>query len=135
MKKIIALLIAFFALSCNVADDSINDYQEFLPVISAEVPETALVNTTHNISLVYNKYTNCHIYNDLFYIEETHSNNIAVVSTNAQSIGNCIITNEEKEASFKFTPKATGDYTIKFWQGKDANNIDIYLTYTIEVTE
>ena len=124
----------YSVLSCSADDDTTNDYQTFLSVTTAEVPETIEVNTSQTIVISYNKPTNCHVYTDMFYENEPLQATMAVISTYVESIGNCAVVNQTANASFKFEPKTIGTHVLKFWQGKEANNQDIYLIYEIEVT-
>ena len=43
-----------------------------------------------------------------------------------------LIENVSKQ-NLKFRPEQVGEYTFKFWQGKDEQGTDIFLTYQIVV--
>jgi hypothetical protein len=135
MKKIIIILCAFFAISCSVNDDEMNDYQELLPVNTVDIPETINVGIAENILLTYIRPSNCHAFNDLYYVKNSNERTVAVISTYFASNGNCTSLNAETETSFKFKADAAGIYVFKFYQGKDANNEDIYLTYEVEAID
>ena len=52
MKKnvLFILLCSFFALSCSVDDDSIEDYQQLLPVDNVIIPQTVEVGVAEDQS-------------------------------------------------------------------------------------
>jgi hypothetical protein len=133
MNKFIILYLAFVCLSCSLEDENIISYQEILPVISAEVPEQIAVNTEVDIFFTYNKPTRCHYYNDIYYSNDINQNTMAVISTFTDVNGDCTTINEAIETSFRFTSETPGEHVLKFWQGKDGNNEDIYLTHTVEI--
>jgi hypothetical protein len=134
MKKnlLVVLLCSFFALSCSLNDDSIEDFQQLLPIDTAMLPQTVEVGVAEDILITYNRPTNCHAYNDIYYTKNSNERTVSVISTYFASNGNCTPLNASAEASFRFKAEEAGTYIFKFWQGKDANNEDVYLTYEVE---
>ncbi len=137
MKKnvLFILLCSFFALSCSVDDDSIEDYQQLLPVDNVIIPQTVEVGVAEDIIINYNRPTNCHAFNDIYYAKNTNERTVAIISTYFASNGNCSPLNANTEASFRFKAEEEGTYVFKFWQGKDDNDQDVYLTYEVEAID
>ncbi len=133
-KNIVIVCLAMLTFSCSKSDDSGIGYQTLLSVVSAELPDSTTVNSRHAIKIMYNKPTNCHIYTDMYYINEGNQSTMAVISTYTENTANCLTINEIAEASFKFEPKTIGTHKFRFWQGKDASNVDQYIDYEVEVT-
>jgi hypothetical protein len=135
MKKLLIYIFAFFALSCSIEDDSLNDYQELLPIESAIIPETVTVGIAEDVFLNYLRPTNCHAYNDIYYVKNEQERTVAIVSTYFASNNNCTALNAETEASFRFKATEVGMYTFKFWQGKNDEGEDEYLIYEVEAID
>ena len=129
------MLCAFFALSCSLDDDEIRDYQELLPIDTVIIPESVQVGEAETILINYTRPTNCHAFNDIYYAKNNNERTVAIISTYFASNGNCSSLNAETETSFKFKADEAGIYVFKFYQGKDANNEDIYLTYEVEAID
>lgn len=134
MKKLILYTFAFFALSCSLNDDTTNDYQELLPIETAQMPENVTVGVAEEIFLTYLRPTNCHAYNDIYYTKNESERTVAIVSTYFASNNNCTMldSDNELEASFRFQAAEPGMYTFKFWQGKNDEDEDEYLIYELE---
>ena len=135
MKKLIVYIFAFFALSCSLNDDSIQDYQELLPIETAQMPQSVTVGVAEDVFLTYLRPTNCHAYNDIYYVKNEHERTVAIVSTYFASNNNCTALEAETEASFRFNATEAGTYTFKFWQGKNDEGEDEYLIYEVEAID
>ena len=135
MKKLLVLLIGLTIFSCNSADDSLDDYQEAMPIESVTLPQEFIVNEEYDITLTYLRPTTCHAFNDILYQKLNNERTIHVIGTVFQNNGNCTELNTELEASFNFKPTLAGTYTFKFWQGIDDNEEDIYLIEEITVVD
>ena len=136
MKKLL-LLPLFILLFSSCSDDDLDTsdfYSEFLPVTSVTVPEEFRYNEAYDIYYTFNKQTNCHFYDDLYYLRQGDYRHIAVIGYVLDEGTACTEVNEEEERSFKFIrTKNTGSYVFEFWGGKDENGEDIYLTYEVPV--
>ena len=136
MKKLLLLVLMILSFSsCSTDDnDNLDFYFDYLPVTNVTVPEEFRYNEAYDIHFTYKLPSNCHFYEDLYYIIDGDNRNIAVISYVIDE-GACeALDDTEEERSFKFIcTKNTGSYVFEFWGGKDENGEDIYLTYEVPV--
>ncbi len=132
MKPFLICLIAFLTLSCSTEEDSINSYIVVLPIDSVSMPQHFEVGETYQIDLTYLSPSNCHYFNDIYYDIDGNISHVAVLNTVADN-GNCETINLETETTFNFVPNNIGTHIFKFWQGKDENDEDLYLSMEIIV--
>ena len=133
MKKIFTYLIVVLAFSCSVTEDeTIRSILEILPIESASMPQFLEFGQTYEINLSYIKQSNCHTFNDIYYQKDGNERTIAII-TSVYPGTNCLTSYDEVETSFDFIVNDTGSYIFKFWQGKDINGNDLYLTMEVPV--
>lgn len=135
MKKGLTLLIGLTIFCCSPSNDSLESYQEALPIESADLPDEIRVNEDYEIALSYLRPTTCHAFNDILLQKNDNQGTVYVIGTVFQSNGNCTELNTELEASFSFKATQIGSYIFKFWQGQDDNGEDIYLSIEVSVIE
>ncbi|MEJ6791665.1 MAG: hypothetical protein QNK89_02720 [Lacinutrix sp.] len=135
MKKLLVLLISLTILSCSTNDDSLETYQEAMPVESVTLPEEFIVNEDYEVTLTYLRPTTCHAFNDILLQKHNNQGNVYVIGTVFQSNGDCTELNSELEVSFNFKATQIGTYTFKFWQGENDNGEEIYSTVEVPVVE
>ncbi len=135
MKKIISLLALFFLFNSCTPDEGPNYTFELRPVISVDIPDEFTLGETYVITMHYNRPTNCHFYNNIYYEKELNVRTIAI-ETAAEDRNGCTETpNDATTCSFNFLVTSNGSYVFKFWQGKDEQGNDIYLEYEIPVID
>ena len=135
MKKVLIILIGLVTFSCSLSDDSLSSYQEAMPIESAVLPDEFIVDEIYEITITYLRPTTCHAFHDILYQKNINERIIYVIGTVFQNNGNCTELNAELEASFSFKPTEVGSYVFKFWEGKDDNGEDIYLTVEVPVVD
>ena len=135
MKKILILLIGLVLFSCSSSDDSVESYQEAMPLQTVTLPDEFVIGETYEITVTYLRPTTCHAFNDIVYQRQNNQRVIHVIGTVFINNGNCTELNTELEANFNFKETIAGTYILKFWQGKDDNGDDIYLSEEITVVE
>jgi hypothetical protein len=139
MKKILFLglmVSLLFASSCSVDDTTAEFYFELIPVESVEMPVEFIFGATHTITVTYKRPTSCHTFSSFEYVQRPDNvRNVAVVNF-VTSGNNCQTLEEDfRTESFSFSALNSEPYTFNFWQGKDANGEDMYLTYEINVSD
>lgn len=138
MKKFIFLcLISVFAVSCSVSDNDsgINYYFEFLPIETADVPDTMVLNETYQINVTYYRPSTCHSFNDFYFQKNGNERTVAVINRVIES-DNCEdLADDLVEVSFNFVCLYSGSYVFKFWQGLDDNDNDLYYEVEVPVVE
>lgn len=135
MKKIFLILtiIVLSLSSCSVDDGQEDVIYELLPIQEVVLPSSFKINQDNIIEVKFSRPTTCHGFNS-FYYEKEGSNRIVAVEGIVFNNNGCepLVESIAKQ-SLKFRPETVGDYTFKFWQGKDAQGADIFLTYQIVV--
>ena len=136
MKKIVSLLALFFMLNSCTPDSGTNYTFELLPIQSVSIPTGFILGHTYPITVRYNKPTTCYYFSELYYGKDLNIRTVAVENAVAQS-NNCHNLSTAagvSEYTFNFYVTNNGSYIFKFYQGKDANGVNIFLQYEIPVT-
>ena len=83
MKKILLLLLMMVSfLSCSTDDnDNLDFYFDYLPITSVTVPDEFRYNEAYDIYFTYELPSNCHYYEDLYYIIDGDYRNVAVIAS------------------------------------------------------
>lgn len=136
MKKLL-LLVSFFVLllgSCSTDTKNEEYTYEVLPVSQVLLPSVFKVNEENEIQVSFLRPSTCYAFDSFYYDIKGNIRTIAVESL-LFSNNNCttLTTNNTLTKSLMFTPNTTGNYTLKFWNGKDTNGNDTFLTYEIVV--
>jgi len=133
MKKIFIYLIAILAYSCSVPEDNvIRSTLETTPIETASVPQFFEFGQTYQIDIGYILPSDCHTFNDIFYQREGDEHTFAIVASVFPGT-NCLTSFDENNTSFDFTVGDTNTHIFKFWQGKDIDGNDLYMTMEIPV--
>ncbi len=135
MKKIISLIALFLLfISCS-ADNGPNYFYEVLKIESVDIPTEFILGETYPITVHFNRPTNCHYFNNLYYKKNLNIRTIAVESIVEQR-NNCqdlSAADAADEYTFNFYVTSNGSYIFKFWQGKDDQGNTIFLEYEVLV--
>lgn len=139
MKKIFLLLLAsILYLSCTKTENTEDITLDLLPVTEVELPSNFYVSDENIITVKFVRPTNCYTFNKFYYQKAASTRTIAVESAvlHYRNGSGCQTLPSNANVAtqlFKFNPDKTGEYTLKFWNGKDTNGTDLFLTYTILV--
>lgn len=134
MKRIISLLALVFLFNSCIPEDGPNYTFELRPITSVDMPDEFTLGEVYTITLHYNRPTTCHFYNNIYYHKYLNERTIAV-ETAAEQRNGCMDTpNDTTTCSFEFEVTSNGSYVFKFYQGKDEQGNEIYLTYEVPVT-
>lgn len=133
MKKILSLLSLFIVLiSCSTDTDETNVRYELIPIQNVTISDHLLVGEANQITVQYNRPSDCHGFNGFYYEKNGFTRTIAVQNYVYEREGCSPLTNELREEVLEFKPTEVGTYTFKFWQGKDSNGNDIFLEVQID---
>jgi hypothetical protein len=135
MKKLLILLVTLTVFSCSLDDDSLENYQDPMPIETALLPDEFTVGETYEITLTYLRPTTCHAFSGIYYQKHNNERTVVVIGTVFQSNGNCTDLNSELEATFNFKATEAGSYIFKFWQGEDENGEDNYIIIEVPAVE
>ncbi|RTY95960.1 hypothetical protein [Flavobacterium sp. GT3R68] len=133
MKKLVFLMIFALALgSCSVGDDTNSEFV-VLPAEGAVMPNKFKVDSVSVITVKYRRPTNCHIFNGFYYDVNGTTRTVAINAVKLHQ-NNCQDDSETLfEVPLNFRPTTDGSYVFKFWIGDDANGMEQYLSYDVEV--
>ncbi|ESU24224.1 hypothetical protein FEDK69T_06630 [Flavobacterium enshiense DK69] len=130
------ILIPFLYLSCSKESETETTVYELLPVSEVELPTNFKINKEYTIKIKFVQPTECHTFNKIYFEKEGSIRTIAVESTvykhsdsDCASVQNGNMTTQD----LKFNLDKPGEYTLKFWKGKNSNGVDLFLTYNILV--
>jgi hypothetical protein len=137
MKKIVLLVLLMTTLlSCSLDNDNTDSYTyTVLPVESYTLPENFKLGETYEIKIKYQKPTECHIFQGIYYDKDLNKRTIAI-QTAVKSNQTCTdVVPPLSEASFNFIVTNTGSYIFKFYKGKDETDKDVFEDVEIQVVE
>jgi hypothetical protein len=128
MKKIaFLLLLVLTSISCTKEPDGPRVHLELMPISNVSIPDTIYAFENNNINIQYNRPSTCYGFDGFYYEKLDLTRTIAVQNYVIEDQPCTTLTNETREETLVFHPTQIGDYTFKFWQGKDANGNDIFL--------
>ncbi len=139
IKKILLFsLVALVAWSCtedNGSDDNIRF--EILPIASIDVPDTLESGNLNRINYAYFLPSDCHSFNNLYYIESGNERTLAVVNTvveNSTVLGCQPLVEVLDERHFDvLAPSGFNSLVFNVWQGQDEGGQDVYLTIEVPI--
>ena len=106
---------------------------EVLPVESVDIPQEFTMGDVYPITVHYYRPSTCYSFRDFYYRKENNIRTVAPVNyvfeKNCEPLDSVLTEN-----TFKFLVTSNGSYVFKFWQGKDSNGDDMYLTIEVPVT-
>ena len=134
MKKLIALISIFvLAISCTHEPDGPRVHLELVPVETVVLPTTFTANTVNEIEVTYSKPSSCHGFEGFYYTKDASTRTIAVINYVIEEQGCLPLLNQLQTQVLKFKPTTAGTYLLKFWKGKDANGVNIYEEFSVDV--
>ena len=131
MKRYLVLLLTAISLiSCN--NDSDDYHFEYVPVVTADVPEEFLYGRVYTLNVTYEVPNNCYsIYHYDYLYEGTERiiKPIAIVNDDQT----CNDEPYQGTFSIRVTIAQEEPYIFNFWQGEDGDGNPIYLTIEVPV--
>ena len=134
MKKIAALIgIFLLVISCSPDNDEPNVNYELVPIQNVIIGDELYFGDENIITIQYLRPSTCHGFDGFIYEKDGFTRTIGVQNYVVENAACQVATGEVIEKDFVFQPTATGMYTFKFWQGKDASGNNIFLELQREV--
>jgi hypothetical protein len=135
MKKLIALICIFLlSISCTQEPDGPRVHFELIPIESVVLPTSFTVNTVNQIEVNYLNPTSCHGFDGFYYTKDASTRTIAVQNYVIEEEEGCFpLTNQYVTQILKFKPTTAGTYLLKFWKGKDANGVNVFEEFSVDV--
>jgi hypothetical protein len=135
MKYFMTLFLAVFLLfGCNDDDDNYHDYHlEYVSVISAELPDEFIYGRTYRINVAIELPNSCYFhYGRYDYFYEGTSRLIYPIAHVDDGVP-CTPNITETTFSIPVQALQLEPYIFKFYQGKDTDEQDIFLTIEVPV--
>lgn len=134
MKKLFILSLALFLFASCSVDDDYNYSFEILPVESVDIPDEFTLGEVYQITVSYFRPSSCHYFKEFYYLTDNNQRTVAPINFMFENNDCELFTDELVEATINFVVTSNGSYIFKFWQGKDENDEDQYLTIEVPVT-
>ena len=137
MKKIIKssvfiLVASFLAISCDRNDENTIESVDAIKIDSVKIAQETMDVFTVQTIKTYSTYPDaCHGFYTYDYIRDGLNRN--VVAYAYKENGACTSAVRVGTNGFNFRPEEKGTYTFKFWNGKDANNQNIWIEKQVVV--
>ena len=135
IRKVLAffcIAIVFSFYGCDISSDE-NFQFVTLKITAVELPLSFEQNVDHTIQVTYERPDNCTFFEgfDVFEGENNTRSIVAIGSLLEQD--ECVLMQDEVNASFQFTAVNGSPYILRFYSGDDENGNPIYLEYIVPV--
>jgi len=136
MKRLFVIcFILLQFISCSKDDNNLEYKIEPIPVQAADLPEEFKLGETYPLKISYFKTSTCYSFKEFFFLKKNNLHTIFPIDYVFQE-DNCeILDGELIEKSFNFIVESNAIHTFRFWQGKDLEGADKYLTFEVPVIE
>ncbi|GAA4279398.1 hypothetical protein [Aquimarina mytili] len=135
----IKIILAFFLVStifgCS-GDDNTKFFYELVPIEEVMIPSEFNSNETYRITVSYYRPSDCHAFNGFDYDRLDNERTVAVVNVVVDR-DNCraIERLDLIDVSFDFLVGQEESYIFRFWQGKNENGDNQFLTIEVPVVQ
>ncbi len=133
-RVLFVFLLVIGLSSCSLDDDGANFRLEIVTIEEASLPDEFVFGETHEIKVTYNRPNNCYSFNNFLFDRDGNQRTVAVVNR-VLTDTNCNNTATTSEATFNFLVLSRETYTFRFFQGKDDDGNDTFLTVEVPVAE
>ncbi|WP_412985020.1 hypothetical protein [Pontimicrobium sp. IMCC45349] len=132
-KYLIVVMLALTITSCSDDDDGHAFYLEYAKVLNANVPEQFQYGHTYQINMTVELPNSCYFfYNQFDYFYDGNSRLVyPIAHVDIEDTCEPIITEDELIISVRALQSEP--YLFKFYQGKDENGEDLFLTIEVPV--
>ena len=132
---VFALPILLGIYSCDNNRDNYDEIESISPfkIDSVKIAQTEMDVFTVQTIKTYSTYPNgCTGFYDYDYEKDDFKRYVSAYGYQLKN-SNCTPTTKTQINGFNFRPEVRGTYTFKFWNGKDANNNNVWIEKTIVV--
>ncbi len=135
IKKILAFSLVMALVGCS-GDDNTNFFYELVSIEEVVLPEVFNRGETHKITVSYFRPSDCHSFAGFDYNRLGNERTVAVVNVIVDQ-ENCrtIERVDLIDVSFDFLVGQEESYIFRFWQGKNENGDNQFLTKEVPVVQ
>ncbi|KQC28620.1 hypothetical protein [Flagellimonas eckloniae] len=131
---VISFVLAISLSSCSKDDKDDDVFRSvYVNVLEADLPDEFDYGNIYNIDVTIELPNSCYIYYDEFNYVYKGDERLIFPIAYIEEGDNCTQSTEETTFSIRFQALQTKPYVFKFYQGKDTNGENMYLTYTVPV--
>ena len=133
MKQYVILLLAVLTfISCSDDDDNDEYHFEYVPVLSADVPDEFVFGRTYTLYVQYELPNSCYYYYSFDYFYDGASREIYPIAL-VNDTDVCEEVTSEGEFIVRVTASQSEPYLFKFWQGEDEDGEPVFLEIEVPV--
>jgi len=138
MRRIftVALVVvcSLFCANCEL-DTGENFFFVNMEITGADVPEVFILNQSHNMDVTFTRGDNCTFFQgfDVFTDENGTTTIVAIGSVLTEE--DCSASEESLSGILTITAQDVSFYTLRFYNGEDAEGNAQYLKYTVPVVD
>ncbi len=135
IKIVLAFFLMYGLFGCS-GDDNTTFFYELVPIEEVTLPSEFNSNETYRITVSYFRPSDCHAFNGFDYSRFENERTVAVVNVvvdreNCSAIERLDLIDE----SFDFLVGQEESYIFRFWQGKNENGDNQFLTVEVPVVQ
>ena len=132
---IVTVYFGICFISCSDVDKRDNITYGYLTATQVEATEIRPVGEINKLQVTYNTNNNCQSFAQFRILKNTNNiTNVGVIGSQVYG-KQCTDKKEEKKQEFTFRPTKAGEYTWKFWAGRDSDQSSKYVEVTVTVHE
>ncbi len=134
IKIVLTFLLVVILTGCSDDDNGTSFFYELATVQEASLPDQFNREETYTITVSYFRPTDCHSFAGFDYDRLGNERTVSVVNLVVNQ-GNCkdLETTDLVEVSFDFLVGNEDSYIFRFWQGRDENGDNQFLTVEVPV--
>jgi len=132
---LLGILVVFFT-SCLNDSRGDNVMYGYLAATNVEAKEIKPAGETSKLTVTYKTTNTCQQYVQIQLVKNENNTTFELGVLGSQTSGDgCTSKEEEKTQEYTFQPTKAGDYTFKFWAGKNTDNTDIFKEIKVTIPE
>ncbi|KAA1247653.1 hypothetical protein [Aquimarina sp. RZ0] len=135
-KIIIMIILSACLHSCLDDDDRINFFYEAVPIEEVDIPDQFTRGEVFKITVSYFRPSDCHSFGGFDYDRVSNERTVAVVNVVFDDrVCQDLEQNDMVETSLNFLVGSEDSYIFRFWQGRDDQGENQFLTIEVPVVE
>ncbi|WP_103863826.1 MULTISPECIES: hypothetical protein [Aquimarina] len=132
LKTVLAFFLIIIFTGCLDDDNETTFFYELTPIEKVDIPDEFTRGETVKITTTYIRPSNCHAFYDYRYSIVGNERTVTAINVYIDE-GNCTEKTELVSESFNFLVGEEDSYIFRFWQGRDENDDNQFLTIEVPV--